>query len=156
MFSGKFSKFLVLAVIFSEVTWGQYTALTNVLVLRMQSMKTHSYCIGAWHLWYCLVQQGDILIGSLSYVFSVLLDLTVFLCFWFLSYELQSFSENQENKLKKKKVTLLSFYWWENWDLTVTYSKAITKLGLDCLLVYFTLFGSCCLLYCTHFMVTLS
>lgn len=30
----------------------------------------------------------------------------------------------------------MSFYWCENWDLTVTYSRAIAKLGLDCLLVY--------------------
>lgn len=46
VFVRKFNKFLVLAVNFSKVTRGQYTEVTNVLVLRKQSMDTPSYSIG--------------------------------------------------------------------------------------------------------------
>lgn len=151
MLVGKFNEFLVFAVIFSEVTWGQYTEVTNVLVLRQQSTNTHSYGIGVWHLWYCLMQQHNCLTGSLSYLFSVLLDPTGFLCSSFFSCELVL-----QLKKEKREVTLLPFYWWENSGLTVTYNRAIAKLGLDCLLVYyFSAFRSCCPLSCTHFMVTI-
>jgi len=46
VFVGKFNTFLVLAVTFREVIQCQCTEVTNVLVLRKQSMNTHSYGVG--------------------------------------------------------------------------------------------------------------
>lgn len=77
LFDGKFNKFLVLSVIFSEVTQGQHIEVTNVLVLRKQSMNTHSYGFGLWCVLYCLMQSVTVLLDH-CHIFCQCLSIFLF------------------------------------------------------------------------------
>lgn len=79
MFVGKVNKFLVLTVISSEVTWGQYTEVTNVLVLRKQSMNPSLMVLVCDFYDSVLCSSVTVLLDHCCIL--VLLDLTAFLCF---------------------------------------------------------------------------
>lgn len=122
--------FIKIPFIFSKIILKTHYILSPTFMVLGCDMILSSAAV--WQSYWITV--ASFLTAPWSYCFSLLFIFQLWITKFF----------RKKKAKKKKQVTLLSFYWWENWNLTVTYSRAIAKLGLDCLLVYCGVFGSCC------------